>query len=210
MCMPTCLHACLRKCTTSGESKQDHLQPCHHLSFHFLLQNGGLGACGAEYGEVLTQDYNGRNTTVATSTAILYVFSGSFFLVFSKPFYALAWCLFISCHVYAYLHADLFSRAKRGQISKQIWGPKKPMLKYPSSHSGMDHHYFGYHLSRATKLHECQPPITWRLLVFLLQISPYMSILLSLCIAKLWKVLSRFHQYKLNKHACHSHICNHL
>ena len=84
------------------------------------------------------------------------------------------------------------------------------MLKYPSSHSGMDHHYFGYHLSRATKLHECQPPITWRLLVFLLQISPYMSILLSLCIAKLWKVLSRFHQYKLNKHACHSHICNHL
>ena len=57
---------------------------------------------------------------------------------------------------------NLFWGSERGQILKQNLGPHKICIQIFKSHNGKGHHNIGRHLSGATKLHECHPPLTWR------------------------------------------------
>ena len=120
MCMFACLHAAQGSARHQGESKQEHLQPCHHLSLHFLLQSGGIGARGVVYGEVSVEDYSGGDTTATTSIAILW-----YFLVPSPWFlnnlsiHQRNVCIFHACVCMIFCQ-HFFPRVERGQICKHV------------------------------------------------------------------------------------------
>lgn len=78
-----------------------------------------------------------------------------------------------------HLYSAYLSRCCVGGIFLGLEGAKQQnkvgdhetlVLKCPGSHSGKGHHYYGRHLSRTMKLHECRLPLTQR---------PYMSSLSS-------------------------------